>query len=134
VKQAKGFTLIELMIVTAVIGILVAIAYPSYQNSLMKGRRAAAKSFLLVVAQKQQQVLLDSRAYFEADTAAEFNALGIPIPAELDRFYTVETDPVAGPPPGFTARATPKAGAQSKDGWLEINETGAKTSQKTDKW
>jgi type IV pilus assembly protein PilE len=40
---AKGFTLIELMIVVAVVGILAAIAYPSYQDSVRKSRRADAR-------------------------------------------------------------------------------------------
>lgn len=134
-KNTRGFTLIELMIAVAVIGILVAIAYPSYTNYLIKGNRGAAKAFLLEVAQKQQQVLLDSRAYFEADTAAEFQAMGIVIPREVDSFYTVSTALVAGPPPGFTATATPKAGTrQADDGWLTIDNTGARTSETPDKW
>lgn len=131
-KQAKGFTLIELMIVTAVIGILVAIAYPSYQNSLIKGSRATAKSYLLEVAQKQQGFLMDNRAY---GTKAELEAAGLIEPKEFTNFYTLTVTPAAGPPPSFTVRATPKGGTrQAGDGWLQVNETGSKTSEKPDKW
>jgi len=132
VKQAKGFTLIELMIVVAVIGILVMIAYPSYQNSMVKGSRAAAKSYLLEVAQKQQQFLLDNRAY---GTKADLVGAGLAEPRDFTNFYTLTVTPAAGPPPSFTATATPKAGTrQEPDGWLEINEAGSKTSEVPGKW
>ncbi len=131
-KHIKGFTLIELMIVTAVIGILVAIAYPSYQNSLIKGSRASAKSYLLEVAQKQQGFLMDNRAY---GTKAELEGAGLTAPKDFTNFYTLTVTPADGPPPSFTARATPKAGTrQDEDGWLEINETGNKTSEIAGKW
>jgi type IV pilus assembly protein PilE len=133
VKNARGFTLIELMIVIAVLGVLVAIAYPSYTNSLVKGNRAAAKSFLMEIAQKEQQYLLDNRAYFDAATAAEFLAVGISIPKEVSNFYQVSVDGVAGTPPTFTATAAPKAGTrQANDGTLTIDNTGSR--QPADKW
>jgi type IV pilus assembly protein PilE len=133
VKNARGFTLIELMIVVAILGVLVAIAYPSYTNSLVKGNRAAAKSFLMEIAQKEQQYLLDNRSYFDATTVAEFTAVGISIPKEVSSFYQVSVDGVAGTPPRFTATATPKAGTrQAKDGTLTIDNTGSR--QPPDKW
>ena len=54
-RSNKGFNLIELMIVVAIIGILAAIAYPSYTNSMIKGSRGAAQAFMMEVAQRQQQ-------------------------------------------------------------------------------
>jgi type IV pilus assembly protein PilE len=132
VRKTRGFTLIELMITVAIIGILVAIAYPSYTNSLIKGNRANAKSFLLDVAQKQQQFLLDNRAYA---TKAELEAAGITVPKEVTNFYTWSVTLVAGPPPGFQVRTTPIAGKrQAEDGWLEVDNTGAKTSENPGKW
>ena len=131
-RNTKGFTLIELMISVAIIGVLVAIAYPSYTNSLIKGSRAAAKSYLLEAAQKQQQFLLDNRAY---GTKAELEGSGLKEPKEFTNYYTLEVTPDAGPPPSFKVRAKPKDGTrQASDGWLEINEAGSKTSQKPDKW
>ena len=133
-KQVRGFTLIELMIAIAIIGILAAIAYPSYQNSVIKGNRANAKAFLMDVAQREQQYLLDNRSYATGASALDDLKL-TPIPGEVSRFYTVAVAAVAGPPAGFTVTATPKAGTkQAPDGWIRLDHTGAKTSQHSDKW
>ena len=133
-KIARGFTLIELMIVIAIVGVLVAIAYPSYTNSLIKGNRAAAKSFMLEVAQKEQQYLLDTRAYFDATTAtpATWDAVGIKVPTEVTNFYDVVADgDNTTTPPSFTITATAK-GRQLKDGNLTLNHQGTKTP--AEKW
>jgi type IV pilus assembly protein PilE len=133
VKNTRGFTLIELMIAVAILGVLIAIAYPSYQNSLIKGSRGAAKAFLLEVAQKEQQYLLDSRTYFAAATDAQFADVGITIPSEVKNFYTVTVTAPAGNPPTFTVSAAPKAGTrQANDGTLTIDQAGSKAP--TDKW
>src|SRR2546430_1240950 len=63
IKKSVGFTLIELMITVVVIAILAAIAYPSYQDHLRKGRRASAQAFMVDAANRQQQYLLDARNY-----------------------------------------------------------------------
>jgi type IV pilus assembly protein PilE len=130
-KNNKGFSLLELLIVVSIIGILAGIAYPSYTNSLVKGSRGAAKAYLLEVAQKQQQFLLDNRAY---GSETEIKAL-LAEPKEFTNFYTLTITNPAGNPPTFTAKATPKAGTrQAGDGWLQIDNTGSRTSQYENKW
>jgi len=62
-KKQSGFTLIELMIVVAIVGILAAIAYPSYQDSVRKSARSAAKTALYEVVSRQENSFLNSRAY-----------------------------------------------------------------------
>jgi type IV pilus assembly protein PilE len=132
VKNNRGFTILELLIVVLIIGVLASIAYPSYTSSLVKGSRGSAKAFLLEIAQKQQQFLLDNRSYA---TKAELEAAGVVASREVTSFYTWTVTPVAGPPPSFTARVTPIASTRQKDdGWLEINNAGAKTSEKANKW
>ena len=125
----RGFSLLELLIVVTIIGILAGIAYPSYTKSLVKASRGAAKAYLMEVAQKQQQFLLDNRAY---GTEAEITAL-TPAPKEFTNFYTLTIATPAGNPPTFTATATPKAGTrQAGDGALSIDQAG--TRLPADKW
>ncbi len=59
----KGFTLIELMIVVAIIGILASIAIPSYQDYVKKGRAAEATSTLADLRIKMEQCFQDNRSY-----------------------------------------------------------------------
>ena len=57
-SQARGFTLIELMVAIAIVGVLVALSYPSYMDYVRKSNRAAAQAFMMEAAQRQQQHLL----------------------------------------------------------------------------
>jgi type IV pilus assembly protein PilE len=124
---SAGFTLIELMITVAVIAILTGIAYPSYQDHMRKGRRAAAQSFIVDAATRQQQYLLDARGY--ALGAGALTALNLNVPAEVTSSYTIAVTPaVATVPPTFTITATPIAGSkQVPDGALTLDQDGSKT-------
>lgn len=59
----KGFTLIEVMIVVAIIGILAAVAYPSYTEFVTKNNRAEALRELIHIANLQEQYYVDNRTY-----------------------------------------------------------------------
>ncbi|TFG85920.1 MAG: prepilin-type N-terminal cleavage/methylation domain-containing protein, partial [Chromatiales bacterium] len=61
--QARGFTLIEMMIVVAIIAILAAIVYPSYIRYVVRSNQQAARSMLYAVADRQEQFFLDNKSY-----------------------------------------------------------------------
>lgn len=71
----RGFSLIELMIVVAVIAILAGIAYPAYQDSVLKGRRAEGRTALMELMQQQERYLTQSGSYM-AFTAGATGANG----------------------------------------------------------
>jgi len=132
--RPAGFTLIEVMVVVVILAILAAIAFPSYQDHLRKGRRATAQAFMMEVASKQQQFLIDTRGY--ALGAGAVAALSLNIPSDVSKYYTVTVDPaVATTPPSFNILGTPVVGSpQATDGVLELNHLGAKVRNGTPGW
>ena len=123
---AAGFTLIELMITVAVMGVLAAIAYPSYMNYVARGNRSAAQSFMLEVTSRQERYLLDARQY-----AADLATLGMTVPDTVSPNYSVTITGVTAAPPGYVVQAAPIGGQANNDancGTLTIGGTGAKAA------
>ncbi|WP_394787638.1 type IV pilin protein [Rhodoferax sp.] len=113
---SKGFTLLELMIVVAIVSILAAIAYPAYTSSVLKGKRAQARTALADLMQQQERYMTQKNCYFAFTnaagvvTAAASSACGItastPVP-----FKTFSGDSQASAAYQLSAGICPAAGS-----------------------
>lgn len=118
--SAPGFSLIELMVTVAIVGILAAVAYPSYTQYIVRSNRSAAQSYMLGLASQQAQFLLDARSYFCTTGACSqvLNASTTPAfipPAEVSKNYNVQVTSTNVGLPTFTITATPIGAQLSRD-------------------
>ena len=123
----KGFTLIELMVVIAIVAILLAVALPAWQNQVIRGHRAAAKSEMLEIANRQQQFLLSNRSY--TNTLSDLG--GYALPTDVASKYTPAITLGVGAVPTYSMTFT-AIGSQASDGNLTLTSEGVKTP--ADKW
>jgi type IV pilus assembly protein PilE len=128
VRRASGFTLIEFMVAFVIVGIVAAVAISTYQNHIIRANRSAAEQFMLTIADRQTQYLLDARSYAPSIGGGGLN---LTPPTTVANNYTVAIALTAGPPPGYLITATP-IGRQAGDGGLTLDSTGQKLP--ADKW
>ncbi|MFI5446652.1 type IV pilin protein [Polaromonas sp. UC242_47] len=70
INSNRGFSLIELMIVVAIVGILASVAYPAYTSSILKGKRAEGRAALAELQQQQERYLTQRNCYLGFTTSS----------------------------------------------------------------
>lgn len=127
-KHCQGFTLIELMVTVAIVAILASIAYPSYQQYMLRSNRSEVQQFMMDVANREEEYLLNNRRYGSCCAPATSpNDLNLTVPSRVQSFYTV-TVATTTAPPGYTITATPKSSTpQASDPTLTYLSNGTKT-------
>ena len=125
-NKYKGFTLVELMIVIAIIGILAAVGYPAYTNAVKKGNRADAIDSLMSLANRMEEYYMNNDTY----VGATINAAGtgtVGSNQSSDDLYTLSITSATAY--AYTLTATPKS-ADTECGNLILNSLGQKTDSK----
>ncbi|HEU4622775.1 MAG TPA: type IV pilin protein [Burkholderiaceae bacterium] len=126
-SRQLGFTLAEVMITVAIIGILAAIAYPNYTQYVIDSRRSRAQGCANEIAQFMERSYTTNQTYLTAGGAAP-TITGFQCQTDLSGQYTIEPTAVAART--YTISATPIGGQGTKDGkcgcTLTLTNTGTK--------
>ena len=133
--RQQGVTLMELLIVVAIISILSAIAYPSYTRYVVNTKRTAATSTLLQIADRQQQFFMDNKRFaanltdlgYTADPYVIADDGTTTVAGDGEAVYSISLSNVAATT--YTATAAPLHGQLARDtacGSLTLNQAGVK--------
>ena len=132
IETQRGFTLIELMIVVAIIGILAAIAYPSYQQYVIKTKRVDMMSEMYNIAAQLESLKLSQGSYSGISTKVKTD-FAKSYPMQGQALYEVTINPILLSPPNneltskWIVTATPKTDTpMAGDGVLSLNYQGIK--------
>lgn len=118
----SGFSLLEILIVVAIIGVLVTVSYPGYEYRMQQVHAAAAKQYLLEVSSLQNEFMVEN--YHYASTLSE---LGTAPHTEISDYYRVAVTQLddQAKPTIYTLQATPKTNsAQISQRILTLNHLG----------
>jgi type IV pilus assembly protein PilE len=127
----KGFTLLELMISVAVVGIIASVAYPSYIDNIARANRSEGQRELLRLASLQEQYFIDHREY-----TSDMTKLGAATDPYItdSGFYSIDATVVGVT---YTLKATAKGTQTTNDSsclTLSVTDTGKKTATSTNCW
>ena len=125
-RNARGFTMVELMVVVAIIAILAAFAVPNYLRYGIRARRSDGQQALQRMASAQERYYSTNNAYAKTLTLLNWGQT-----TSEKQYYTLSLDAATTSSTQFTAVATPVAGGpQAKDDCkaLSITNTGLKAA------
>ncbi len=135
-NRQQGFTLMELVIAVTIVGLLTAIALPSYLSSVVKGSRDSVQTELMQLAALQEKIYLNSNAYATSASTSSGNVItngynGTPTGGlgwsqnSKDNKYAFSCLPANCTASTYTLVATPIPGkGQQNDGTLSIDQMG----------
>jgi type IV pilus assembly protein PilE len=130
--RSQGFTLIEMMIVVAIVAILAAVVVPSYQSYVVKARRTEAKSALTQAAQSLERFATENAA--SGYSTATLGPTGVFPNRSESGYYALS---ISGQSvSGFTLQATPQ-GAQAGDAGCAnfiLDQRGARSVSGSKTW
>lgn len=131
-KSIGGFTLVELMVVVAIVGLLAIIAYPSYNQFILKSRRTDARNAVLDLASREERYFSVNNSYTNLPSALGYNtSTTFPIDVSVSgKSYYALTATFSTVPPGFVATATPTSSqlADTTCYSFQVNQSGAQAN------
>lgn len=130
--RESGVTLIELMIVVVVVGILASIAYPSYEQYVLRSRRTEGKAMLMDVVARLERHYMNQNSYTTDLTELGFSSAS-PTSAEGKYAASVAAGPSGDIETSYTVTVSPQwPGGDAKCGDLTLDSRGTKGSEKGD--